>query len=150
MIQKYRLMLTLSGLLACLLNGYAAYAQDTVPSTPIGSIDEMLETCLEQDPSTAGMVKCSQTAATQWDAELNKVYQALMTELNAEGQAALRSAQRDWIDFRDAEFAAIAAIYAQLEGTMWRIVATDARTEVIKTRTLALQNYLGSFADSMF
>ncbi len=42
------------------------------------------------------------------DRELNRVYKAAETKLDAEGKAKLRAAQRAWIAFRDAEAARVA------------------------------------------
>lgn len=105
-------------------------------------IDLTTESCLDSNHSTAGMMKCFTRAEKDWDAELNRVYKALQQQLKPAGQDALKQAQRAWIKQRDQEFALINAIYAQMEGTMWLPVMADKRADVVKARTLALQDYL--------
>ena len=34
------------------------------------------------------------------------------------------------------------SIYGSMDGTMWRVVATGARTEIVKQRVLLLTGYL--------
>lgn len=47
----------------------------------------------------------SESMIVEWDKELNRAYKALMSNLSTEKQNQLRTSQRKWIEFRDAEFA---------------------------------------------
>lgn len=105
-------------------------------------IDLTTESCLDNNQSTAGMMKCLTRAEEDWDAELNRVYKALQQQLKPAGQDALKQAQRTWITQRDQEFELISAIHGQMEGTMWLPVMAGKRADVVKARTLALQDYL--------
>lgn len=50
-------------------------------------------------PAYAQNTRDAELAAS--DAELNKVYRTLMTQLGKEDQTALRASQRAWLSFRD-------------------------------------------------
>ena len=104
-------------------------------------IDVELNACLEENPSTAGMVACFETAIAAWDKELNKRYKDLIARLPAESQDALRKAQRAWIAYRDSEFAAMDLIFGQMEGTMFIPMHMDRRCQFIRQRALELGDY---------
>jgi uncharacterized protein YecT (DUF1311 family) len=109
---------------------------------PQHRIDKALDVCIDKDGSTAGMVECIGKAYTQWDAELNKVYNELMQQLDATGKASLKAAQLQWLKFRDAEFKLIDTVYSNLEGTMYVPMHADSRMQIVKNRALELQSYL--------
>ncbi len=104
-------------------------------------IDVYLDSCMEINPSTAGMVRCTDEAIKMWDNELNKYYKLLIKTLNDESVNSLKSAQLEWIVFRDKEFTNIENIYSKMEGTMYIPMQLFARLEIIKTRALQLQDY---------
>ena len=131
------LFVALLSLLA--INANAREAENTVKPHVI---DLSMERCLETNLSTAGMVECFTRAETEWDAELNRVYKALQGELKPAGKEALKQAQRAWIAQRDKEFELINAIHAQMDGSMWIPVMVNKRADVVKQRTLALQDLL--------
>ena len=109
---------------------------------PQHRIDKALDACIDKDSSTAGMVECIGKAYTQWDAELNKVYNELMKQLDATGKASLKSAQLQWLKFRDSEFKLIDAVYSNLQGTMYIPMHADSRMQIIKNRAQELQSHL--------
>lgn len=57
----------------------------------------------DQAQTQAAMNTCAEQALQAADADLNQSYAALMNQITPEGQAALRSAQRAWIAYRDAQ-----------------------------------------------
>lgn len=105
-------------------------------------IDEWLERCIEQDPSTAGMNNCTYKAYEMWDKELNAVYRQLMKKLDPNAQKLLKEAEIAWIKYRDAELRLQDAIYGQMQGSMWATMAAGNRYDFVKQRTLALKAYL--------
>jgi len=108
------------------------------------SIDIELEECLsiESNMTTAGMTECTYTALDKWDAELNKYYKLLMTNLSEEGKSILKSSQREWIEYRDKEYAFIDHYYlSHKQGTMWIPIAASDKMELIKTRAIELRTY---------
>ena len=104
-------------------------------------IDVRLAKCLELNDTTFGMMECQTVATEEWDAELNKTYQLLMETLGTVQQEELRTTQRQWISYRDAEYKFSDGLYYRQEGTMWKIVAVQRRKEVVKQRALELAWY---------
>ena len=104
-------------------------------------IDKFLDECMEKDMSTAGMVKCINEAYDKWDAELNRVYKLLIKNVDDKSAASLKSAQVEWIAFRDKEFKLIDDIYSKLEGTMYIPMRAADRMEIVKKRVLELDAY---------
>ena len=104
-------------------------------------IDKFLDECMEKDMSTAGMVKCINEAYDKWDAELNRIYKLLIKNIDEKSAASLKSAQIEWIAFRDKEFKFIDDIYSKLEGTMYIPMRAADRMEIVKKRVLELDAY---------
>ncbi len=107
------------------------------------------QVCLDNNYQTNEKMKgCSLQAYDDWDAELNKVYKAIQnSQLHAKVKEQIRNAQRKWLEYRDAEFKAIDAIYDALSknmggGMMWGLLAVDAKVEIVKNRVLVLSRYL--------
>jgi uncharacterized protein YecT (DUF1311 family) len=105
-------------------------------------IDKALDTCTEKDPSTAGMVRCTDGAYKKWDQELNKNYRTLMARLKPAGKQLLKSAQLSWIAYRDNEFKLIDSIYDGIQGTMYIPMRIDEKMQIVKQRALALAGHL--------
>jgi len=122
----------------------------TIAAEAEHAIDRKMNTCLKKDYSTVGMKNCTQQAIDDWDAELNRVYKALRSKLNAKAKQSLKNSQSLWINYRDAEWIAIEAIYGniyenQAGGTMWGVLAISAKLEIVKDRVLELTSYLAAF-----
>jgi len=115
-----------------------AYGQET----NVHPIDKSFDACTDKDPSTAGMVRCTDIAYKKWDAELNKNYLALMRKLAPEGKATLKTAQIAWVRYRDTEFKLIDTVYDLLQGTMYIPMRAARRMEIIKERALSLGTYV--------
>lgn len=105
-------------------------------------IDLHVNKCMEKDPSTHGTIACVNEGAEKWDAELNRAYGELMKLLDRDGKAKLRSAQREWITFRDRHYDFIDAFYSKLSGTMYLQIRAADRLEIIRKRALALSSYI--------
>lgn len=110
-------------------------------------LDEEIKHCMDESPSTHGMMQCTAEGMKKWDGELNRVYKGLMETLPKEGQNALRLAQRAWIPWRDREFTLAGSVYNTLYnvldgGTMWLVNDSIARMEVVRRRTLELDALL--------
>jgi uncharacterized protein YecT (DUF1311 family) len=105
-------------------------------------IDKALDICTEKDPSTAGMVRCTDVAYKKWDQELNKNYRTLTARLKPAGKQLLKSAQLSWIAYRDSEFKLIDSIYDSTQGTMYIPMRIDEKMQIVKQRALALAGHL--------
>lgn len=119
------------------------YAQDTEEKH---KIDIELENCLndEFNHTTVAMMYCIDDALNAWDEELNRVYKELMTFLSTDQKNVLRSAQKEWIKFRDLEYNNINSIY-DFEGTMWGQVRLMKMLNIVKDRTMTLSDYLNAY-----
>lgn len=105
-------------------------------------IDKTLSACADKNPSTAGTVECIDKAYKAWDAELNLNYNNLMRRLDAPSKQSLKSAQQEWIKYRDSEFKLIESVFATMEGTMYVPMQANMRMEVVKKRALELADYV--------
>jgi uncharacterized protein YecT (DUF1311 family) len=106
-------------------------------------IDELAEHCVERNGTTAGMVVCFRGEAKAWDSEMNRVYRSLMeSDFSDETKLAVRTAQREWIKFRDASMAAIRAVRDESSGTIRAIEAGSAAVALTRGQALMLRGYL--------
>jgi len=105
-------------------------------------IDKALDVCTDKDPSTPGMVRCTDIAYKKWDQELNKNYRTLMARLKPAGKQLLKSAQLSWITYRDNEFKLIDSIYDSIQGTMYISMRIDEKMQIVKQRALALASHV--------
>jgi len=107
------------------------------------AIDTQLSECLDnsENQSTYGMMACIDTAYVAWDNELNTIYNLLMTVLTPEEKEKLKTAQRNWIAFRDAESEFIGTYSFDLGGSMYRVSANYRVMELVRIRVLQLQSH---------
>lgn len=70
-----------------------------------------------REGSTVGIAGCLLRRAEAWDKRLNDAYAALQRRITPEQRDMLRSAQRLWISYRDAN----CAFYAAQEGSIHQI-----------------------------
>ena len=104
----------------------------------------------QRDPckgdTTYEMKQCSGTKYKQADAELNKVYQQLMSKLDDEGhKASLKTAQLAWLKYRDTncDFDG----YLNRGGTIYSVVITECMTSMTTSRTRQLKDQIKQLAD---
>lgn len=102
-------------------------------------IDAALAACLDHNATTVGMRQCQAKAQEDWDAALNTAYQALMAAQTPEAKTALRTAQRQWLAFRDAETAYLKSVFATMDGTIWPVIELQYVTDLSRKRTIALR-----------
>ncbi len=107
-------------------------------------IDIKLDECLNDEVnfSTHAMLNCTSQAEQDWDTELNRVYRELRALCSDSEKNALRTAQLKWLEYRDNEFEFAQELYGNMQGTMFQLFLASKRMEIVKTRTLELQNYL--------
>ena len=107
-------------------------------------IDRALDKCLavEKNQTTVGMAECTDIAIKAWDGRLNAAYKEAMRTLDPKSADALRTAQRQWLAFREAEHKAWQAPWQADRGTMVRLEILSAEFGAIKERTEELQLYV--------
>jgi len=110
-------------------------------------IDVYLDTCIEKNPSTMGILKCSDEAFKMWDAELNKYYKLLMNVLNESDAKTLKESEQKWIEFKDKEFTNLEHIYSKMEGTMYIPMLAFSKLEIVRTRANQLKDYYELLTD---
>jgi uncharacterized protein YecT (DUF1311 family) len=121
MTMKRLLMLTA----ALALLSPAAHARD--PGEP--------ESC--DGMSTPEIVDCVNFKTAQWDKRMNAAYQKALKEGEARRQEQLRTAQRLWIQFRDAN----CTYFFMGEGTIARIDAAECVRNMTEARARELEDF---------
>lgn len=104
------------------------------------------DACMDKAASSAQMGACAGADARAADAELDRVYRDVLRR-HAKDRvfiAKLRTAQRAWIAFRDAEIAARypAADPLPAYGDVFPMCAARLREELIRARTAQLRRWL--------
>jgi len=107
-------------------------------------IDAELNACLDsaENQSTHGTIICISRATVKWDKELNENYKELMLLLTAEQKNKLKTAQRQWIVYRDKEIEFSNKLYSDMEGTMWQPIAIEKKLKLTKDRAIELDDYI--------
>ena len=106
-------------------------------------IDQRQQQCLDstQNQTTAGMIGCTIRARDDWDKNLNKYYKLLMQALSGDEKVKLKTAQKNWLIFRNSELAFTSTLYNNMDGTMWSVIKVQNDADLIKQRALALEAY---------
>lgn len=81
---------------------------------PIDNAKEVLE---REDGSVLGWVTASACSIVIWDAEVERVYEALGGDLNEP----LRRAHQAWLAYSEAKINLIGEFYSKMSGSLWRI-----------------------------
>ena len=83
---------------------------------------------------------------------MNKYYNLLKDVLDNEAFMKLKAAQLKWIEFRDLEIENGNGIYGFIYdtaggGTMYPMIASGIKVEIVKTRALELKSYYDSIIE---
>ena len=105
-------------------------------------IDIALEKKIDEDSSTYGMIEAYQWAYKEWDKLLNSNYSALLKKLDKDNQERLRASQREWIKYRDLEFAFNENYWGNFDGTAYRVFPYAYQSDFARERALRLGYYL--------
>lgn len=95
--------------------------------------DGEYQTCNQN--SAIEIIECVGKATQKWDKRLNSSYRELMKGSEPAQQTALRSAQRLWIQYRDAN----CGYYASQDGSISRIAAAECVRSITRERTCELE-----------
>jgi uncharacterized protein YecT (DUF1311 family) len=82
-------------------------------------------------------------AVDQANAKLDVVYKRLMSKLDADGQKALKEAERSWIKWRDDEAMLMARVGGAVGGSAMRVDFANAQLTLINQRMEVLSKYIG-------
>ncbi|UPZ13645.1 lysozyme inhibitor LprI family protein [Flavobacterium humidisoli] len=106
-------------------------------------IDVLESKCLNKENiSNAEMCNCTIQARESWDKELNKYYSLLKTKLSKEAFETLKESQKQWLVYRDKEYAFISKYFYEVkQGTMWYAVSESKKRDIVKTRAVELEGY---------
>jgi uncharacterized protein YecT (DUF1311 family) len=117
---------------ACLAIAVACMA--ALLAQPLQAEPNTEESC-EDRKSTADIVECLAIQTAVWERRLNAAYQKLIDDLPARRRDRLRSAQRLWLQFRDAN----CAYFASHAGTIARVHAGQCALRVTSARAIELE-----------
>lgn len=131
--------------LAILSSSLTSFGQQKGSSYPI---DKKLQSCIESNGSTMGMVECTQKAQNEWDKELNKYYKLLLGKLDASDQQFLRESQRQWLAYKEKETKFYMRVYGKQEGSMWSNVIADKALQITRQRAIELMDYYGTLTQN--
>jgi uncharacterized protein YecT (DUF1311 family) len=81
-------------------------------------------------------------AVDQANAKLDGVYKRLMGKLDADGQNALKEAERSWIKWREDEAMLMARAGGAIGGSAMRVDFANAQLKLINERMEVLNGYL--------
>jgi uncharacterized protein YecT (DUF1311 family) len=95
-----------------------------------------------QDPDWKRPGTDEAAAVEQANTQIDAIYKQLMGKLDADGQKALKEAQRSWIKWRDDEALLIARIGGAVGGSALRVDYLTAQAKLIRQRTEVLREYL--------
>ena len=87
------------------------------------------------DGNTFQIVECLKAATAQWDKRMTIAYQKAMKDAGDKQREQLRSAQRLWIQYRDAN----CLYYGLGEGTIARVEAGECMRNMTKARAEELE-----------
>jgi uncharacterized protein YecT (DUF1311 family) len=117
-----------------ILTLFAAFTAFVMMAVPVAS-------SYGQDPDFKPPGTEEAAAVDQANTKLNGVYKRLMGKLDADGQKALKEAQRSWIKWRDDEALLIARVGGAVGGSSLRVDFLTAQAKLISQRTELLSEY---------
>ena len=101
-----------------------------------------------QDPDFKPPGTEENAAVDQANTRLDAVYKRLMGKLDADGQKALKEAERSWIKWRDDEAMLMARVGGAVGGSGMRVDFANAQLKLINQRIEALSEYLKQSASN--
>lgn len=107
--------------------------------------DKLLESSIDADNTTVGMIEALREAEVAYDKLLNKYYKLLIAKLAEPDKETLRQSQRNWIKFRDGEKLLISTLLEDNYtggGTMYQVEEASANLDLTKERVQKLFSYL--------
>ncbi len=126
----------------------AAFAPLTLAAEPFcdSGHPHPIDVQFERDMDASGgvtveMRNAQGRAHERWDTELNMEYRELMANLAADEKAALKKAQRAWLQFREAESEFWWTESLSGGGTLQPVIVSDQSLSLLKARVCQLRRY---------
>jgi uncharacterized protein YecT (DUF1311 family) len=111
----------------------AAMAAFLAPTAQAGDAGDPEQNC---DGSTPEMVNCLAAKTARWDKRMTIAYQKALRDAGPQQHDQLRTAQRLWIQYRDAN-----CLYSDMgEGTIARVDAAECLRSMTEARAHELEN----------
>ncbi|WP_449287759.1 lysozyme inhibitor LprI family protein [Marinobacter salarius] len=104
-------------------------------------LDQIEEACIAVAGDTMAYAGCYGLSLRAWDVELNRNYKALMSIGDDQEKAKIRAAQRQWIEYRDAQLDAVGLI-SRRPGTIWTIRAAAIAKGITQEQAERLGNLI--------
>lgn len=124
---------------------FISFFTQSVLANEIGSsIDSTLQKCKMNAVSTIDTDQCYAMATAAWDKELGTQYKLLMKDLPDNARIALRDSQREWIKYRNTYNKGIEEFYKKEEGTIWTLISSESKMNVIKDKAIDLNRLRNS------
>lgn len=115
-------------------------------------LDLALDTCMNADPSTQGIIACAKQAEEAWSAEEKRLRQALLDRLNKKQRLAFENSEQTWQTFREKERlldnAVYGAILNETGGSMWRMAHVLLDVGIPRERAIELGGMLAQLDHS--
>ena len=105
-------------------------------------IEARLDSAMQVNPSTTGMLDAIAVASREWDERMNEDYGKLNKLMPPDEWTAFVKAQKAWIAYRDVQIESLGITYAKMEGTMWLPARAHAEMDLTKQRSQFLQKTL--------
>mgnify|MGYP001049780084 CR=1 FL=1 len=103
-------------------------------------LDTVYKECCSKHHGDFGALKCANEISQEWDKEILKYYNALMTVLDTNAQNNLRKAEEQWMEFRKAEYIFYRDL-SNMEGTMYSRIRAQKNMRIVRARALELKSY---------
>lgn len=102
--------------------------------------DAAARSCFRNDHGIFEDINCAVQAQDAADRELNEVYKALLERLLPSEERLLRQAQRDWLEFVEAD--AKFTFEREGDGSSGKLIAVNYRERLTRERVVALKSWL--------
>lgn len=106
------------------------------------AIDRFKAECLDTLYGPPAKVGCFATSEDYWDERLNLAYGLLMARLDQDAKSRLRTAQKQWLAYRDATEAAFQASFWGNEQAEKKLATISIYHDIVQQRTEMLERML--------
>jgi uncharacterized protein YecT (DUF1311 family) len=110
------------------------------------SIDQEIDQCKSAKPNLLGQIECELMGYQKWNAEMERLYNQLLVQLDEQSKLVLKEEQLAWATLRDVHFEFYEKFYGRKEGQYLTLMASS-KTDFVRQRARELQlhlNELGS------